>query len=48
MFQDEVEIHRHPTLTQILAPIGQQLEVPAPGKNEKKVVHGATNYATLG
>lgn len=46
VFQDEVEIHRHPTLTRIWAPVGQQPEVPAPGKNEKKVVYGAVDYAT--
>jgi transposase len=28
------------------APVGQQPEVPAPGKNEKKVVYGGVNYAT--
>jgi transposase len=27
------------------APIGTQPEVPAPGKNEKKVVYGGVNYA---
>jgi transposase len=26
--------------------VGQQPEVPAPGKNEKKVVYGAVDYAT--
>jgi transposase len=46
VFQDEVEIHRHPTLTRIWAPVGQQPEVPAPGKNEKKVIYGAVDYAT--
>jgi transposase len=46
VFQDEVEIHRHPTLTRVWAPVGQQPEVPAPGKNEKKVVYGAVDYAT--
>ena len=28
------------------APIGKQPQVPAPGKNEKKVVYGGVNYAT--
>ena len=28
------------------APVGQQPQVPAPGKNEKKVVYGGVNYAT--
>ena len=46
MFQDETEIHLHPTLTRIWAPIGQQPEVPAPGQNEKKVIYGAVDYAT--
>lgn len=46
VFQDEVEIHRHPTLTRMWAPVGKQPEVPAPGKNEKKVVYGGVDYAT--
>jgi putative transposase len=46
VFQDEVEIHRHPTLTRVWAPVGQQPEVPAPGKNEKKVIYGAVDYVT--
>lgn len=41
-----MEIHRHPTLTRMWAPVGEQPEVPAPGKNEKKVVYGGVNYAT--
>jgi len=28
------------------SPIGQQPEVPSPGKNEKKVVYGGVDYAT--
>lgn len=28
------------------APVGQQPEVPAPGKNEKKVVYGGVDYKT--
>lgn len=46
IFQDEVEIHRHPTLARQWAPIGQQPEVPAPGQNEKKVVYGGVDYRT--
>jgi transposase len=46
VFQDEMEIHRHPTLTRMWAPVGQQPEVPAPGKNEKQVVYGGVDYAT--
>jgi len=41
-----MEIHRHPTLTRMWAPVGQQPEVPAPGKNEKKVVYGGVDYKT--
>jgi hypothetical protein len=47
IFQDEVEIHRHPTLARMGAPVGQQPEVPAPGKNEKKVVYGGVNCLTF-
>jgi transposase len=46
IFQDEMEIHRHPTLTRMWAPVGRQPEVPAPGKNEKKVVYGGVDYKT--
>jgi transposase len=46
VFQDEVEIHRHPTLARVWAKVGTQPEVPAPGKNEKKVVYGGIDYAT--
>jgi len=46
VFQDEVEIHLHPTLTRMWAPLGTQPQVPAPGKNEKKVVYGGVDYAT--
>jgi transposase len=46
IFQDEMEIHRHPALTRMWAPIGQQPEVPAPGQNEKKVVYGGVDYKT--
>lgn len=41
-----MEIHRHPTLTRMWAPVGEQPEIPAPGQNEKKVVYGGVNYAT--
>ncbi len=44
VFQDEMEIHCHPTLTRMWRPIGQQPEVPAPGKNEKRVVYGGVDY----
>jgi len=46
IFQDEMEIHRHPALTRMWALVGQQPEVPAPGKNEKKVVYGGVDYST--
>lgn len=46
VFQDEVEIHRHPTLTRMWAAVGTQPQVPAPGKNEKQVVYGGVDYAT--
>ncbi len=46
IFQDEVEIHLHPALARQWAPVGQQPEVPAPGKNEKKVVYGGVDYRT--
>jgi len=46
VFQDEVEIHKHPALARMWAPVGAQPEVPAPGKNEKKVVYGGVDYAT--
>lgn len=41
-----MEIHRHPALTRMWAPVGEQPEVPAPGKNEKKVVYGGVDYKT--
>jgi transposase len=46
IFQDEVEIHLYPALARMWAPVGQQPEVPAPGKNEKKVVYGGVDYKT--
>lgn len=41
-----MEIHLHPTLTQMWSPVGEQPEVPAPGKNEKQVVYGGVDYLT--
>ena len=41
-----MEIHRFPALTRMWALVGQQPEVPAPGKNEKKVVYGGVDYRT--
>jgi transposase len=46
VFQDELEIHRHPTLTRMWGLKGIQPEVPSPGENEKKVVYGGVDYAT--
>jgi len=46
VFQDEVEIHRHPTLTRMWAAVGTQPQVPAPGQNQKKVVYGGVDYVT--
>jgi transposase len=46
VFQDEVEIHRHPTLTRMWAPVGTQPQVPAPGQNEKQVVYGGVDYTS--
>jgi transposase len=46
IFQDEVEIHKLPSLARMWAPVGKQPEVPAPGKNEKKVVYGGVDYKT--
>jgi transposase len=46
IFQDEVEIHRHPALARQWARVGHQPEVPAPGKNEKQVVYGGVDYRT--
>src|SRR5204863_9496772 len=36
----------HPALTQMWARVGQQPQVPAPGKNEKQVVYGGVDYKT--
>ena len=41
-----MEIHLHPALAQRWARVGQQPEVPAPGKNQKQVVYGGVNYKT--
>lgn len=46
IYQDEMEIHLHPTLAKRWARVGRQPEVPAPGKNEKQVVYGGVNYKT--
>ena len=46
VFQDEMEIHRHPTLTQMWGPVGQQPQIPSPGQNEKRVVYGGVDYKT--
>lgn len=46
IYQDEVEIHRHPALTRAWAPCGKQPQVPAPGKNEKQVIYGGVDYKT--
>jgi len=46
VFQDEVEIHRHPTRARMWAPVGTQPQVPALGRNEKKVVYGSVDHAT--
>jgi len=41
-----MEVHRHPALTRMWSPVGAQPEIPAPGKNEKKVVYGGVDYAS--
>jgi transposase len=46
IYQDEMEIHQHPALTRMWAPVGQQPEIPTPGKNEKRVVYGGVDYRT--
>ena len=46
IYQDEMEIHRHPALARMWAPVGHQPEIPAPGKNEKAVVYGGVDYKT--
>jgi len=46
VFQDEVEIHRYPTLARMWAPVGTQPEVPSPGQNQKQVVYGGVDYAS--
>ena len=44
VFQDEMEIHLHPTLTRMWGPVGQQPQIPSGGKNEKRVVYGGVDY----
>ena len=44
IYQDEVEIHRHPALSRAWALRGKQPQVPAPGKNEKQVIYGGVEY----
>lgn len=39
-----MEIHRHPALTRMWAPVGQRPQVPTPGQNEKVVVNGGIDY----
>ena len=46
IYQDEMEIHLPPALTRMWAPVARQPEVPAPGKNEKKVIYGGVDYQT--
>jgi transposase len=46
VFQDETEIHRHPTLTRMWGLKGIQPEVPSPGENQKKVVYGGIDYTS--
>ena len=46
VFQDEVEIHLHPVLAGAWAKVGSQPQVPAPGKNEKRVAYGGVDYVT--
>lgn len=46
VFQDELEIHLHPTLTRMWSLKGIQPQVPSPGENQKKVVYGGVDYAT--
>jgi putative transposase len=46
VFQDEVEVHKLPALTRVWAQVGSQPEVPAPGKNEKRVIYGGIDYLT--
>jgi hypothetical protein len=41
-----MEIHRHPALTKMWAPVGEQPQVAAPGKNEKVTVYGGVDYRT--
>jgi DDE superfamily endonuclease len=45
VFQDDVEIHRHPTLSRMCAPFGKQSEILASGHNEKRAVYGGVHHA---
>jgi transposase len=46
VFQDEVEVHKLPALARVWAEVGSQLEVPSPGKNEKRVIYGGIDYVS--
>jgi hypothetical protein len=39
-------IHRFPALARLGAPVGQHPQVPTPGKEEKKVGDGGSDYKT--
>jgi transposase len=41
-----MEIHLHPHLSRMWARVGSQPEVPAPGRNKKRVVYGGVDYVT--
>ena len=41
-----MEIHLHPVLAGAWAKVGSQPQVPAPGKNEKRVAYGGVDYVT--
>lgn len=41
-----MEIHLFPTLRRMWARLGQQPQVPAPGKNQKRTVYGGLDYKT--
>src|SRR4030042_57811 len=44
VFQDELEIHRHPTLTRMWGLKGIQPEVPSPERTKRRVVYGGVDY----
>ena len=48
IYQDEVEIHRHPTLCRMWARKGHQPEVPPSGKRRGYKVFGALAYFSGG